>query len=181
VPPPTLKAWLAAANLNASGAHHTREEAIDRAVREYGLLKQVVAQLSAADFDLPLPFGPEAKDRWTVKDAVAHITYWKADVARIASGKRLPRAERQAMGSDPNHFIYLQWRDRPPQDVVAWHDEVQNDLLAALRAAPEVWFTKKKPHSWWPANVDHHPAQHRRDIERALGAAARSLSGKLVK
>src|SRR5438105_1670989 len=45
------------------------------------------------------------------------------------------------------------------------------DLVAALQAAPATWFTSKDPASWWPPNVDHHSAQHRRDIERALERA----------
>src|SRR5438128_1759760 len=124
-----------------------------------------------AIFALRLPFDRSARDRWTIKDALAHITFWKADVARKALGIRPPAKDRKAMSSDANHFVYLRWRDRSAKDVVAWHRQVQEDLLAALRAAPAKWFTSKNPASWWPPNVDHHSAQHRRDIERALERA----------
>ena len=36
----------------------------------------------------------ESKDPWTIKDAAAHITHWKADVGRIARGERKPSEER---------------------------------------------------------------------------------------
>ena len=171
VPTTTLRAWLHAADLAAAGSRHTRTEVLGRAIREYARLDQLLARLSSRDFALRLPFDRSARDRWTVKDALAHITFWKADVARKALGIRRPAKDREAMSSDPNHFVYLQWRDRSAKDVVAWHGQVQEDLVAALRAAPAMWFTSKDPASWWPPNVDHHSAQHRRDIERALERA----------
>ena len=171
VPTTTLRAWLRAADLAAAGSRHTRTEVLGRTIREYAHLDQLVARLSPRDFALRLPFDRSARDRWTIKDALAHITFWKADVARKALGIRPPAKDRKAMSSDANHFVYLRWRDRSAKDVVAWHRQVQEDLVAALRAAPAMWFTSKNPASWWPPNVDHHSAQHRRDIERALERA----------
>lgn len=149
---------------------HPREEVIDRAVREFELLDHLVANLSDEEWERSLA-RPETKDPWTVKDALAHITYWKAGVARSALGQRLPSEERGLQLNDRNHLIYLRWRDRAPQEVLAWHRQVQADLLAALRAAPEKWFTGRKRGEQWPADLDHHSAYHRiKDIERALTA-----------
>lgn len=169
----TLRTWLHRADISDLDRGHTREEVIERTIREFVILDRLVAGLSHEDHEVPLLFGPEALDRWTVKDALVHITYWKADVARIARRQRRPPEVRRAMGDDPNHFVYLSWRDRPPQEVVAWHRQVHEDVLAALRAAPETWFSSKKARTWWPPNIDHHPAQHRRDIEKALAEATR--------
>lgn len=72
---------------------HSREEVVERTIREFELLDQLVAGLSDEDWDRPL-LRPEAKDPWTVKDALVHITYWKADVARFARGQRRPPEER---------------------------------------------------------------------------------------
>jgi hypothetical protein len=147
---------------------HTREEVIDRTIREFELLDQLVASLSDEDWERPL-IRPEAKDPWTVKDALAHITYWKAGVARSARGQHLPQEERGLQLNDRNHLVYLRWRDRSPQEVLAWHRQVQEDVLTALRAAPDKWFSGRKRGEDWPGDLDHHSAFHRmKDIERVL-------------
>lgn len=148
---------------------HTREEVIERAVGEFELLDRLVANLSAKEWSRPVP-RPETKDPWTVKDSVAHITHWKADVARKIRKQRIPPEERGLNIHEGNHLVYLRWRDRPPQEVLVWHRQVQQDLLAALREAPEKWFTGKERNPQWPFDLDGHSSEHRvKDIERALG------------
>ena len=60
---------------------HNREEIIERTIREYELLDKLVGDLTNEDWERRLSRS-ETKDPWTVKDALAHITHWKADVAR---------------------------------------------------------------------------------------------------
>jgi hypothetical protein len=104
-----------------------------------------------------------------VKDALAHITYWKAGVARSARKRRRPADERGLNVSQGNHLIFMRWRKRPPQEVLAWHRQVQKDLLAALREAPDEWFSGKERNEDWPGDLDGHSAFHRvKDIEEAL-------------
>jgi hypothetical protein len=58
---------------------------------------------------------------------------------------------------------------------VAWHREVQADVLAALREAPDAWFSARERGAPWPVDLDGHSAYHRvRDIERTLAANVRS-------
>ena len=71
---------------------HNRDEVIERAIREFKLLDHLVTGLSDKDWDRFLP-RPDTKDPWTVKDALAHITHWEADVARSAGGQ-VPLEER---------------------------------------------------------------------------------------
>jgi hypothetical protein len=72
-----------------------------------------------------------------------------------------------------NHLIYVRWRDRTPQAVLAWHREVQADVLASLRAAPEAWFSGREHGADWPYDLVGHSVSHRRrDIGRALAAGA---------
>ena len=152
---------------------HTREEVIERTIREFELLEQQVASLSDEQWERLLR-RPETKDPWTVKDALAHITHWKADIARSARGQRRPHEERGLGVSDGNHFVYMRWRDRSPQEVLAWHRQVQEDVLAALKAAPEEWFSGREHRPEWPSDLDGHSAYHRvKDIEQALAAKAR--------
>jgi hypothetical protein len=147
---------------------HKREEVIERTIREFELLDQLVAGLTNEEWERLL-LRPESKEPWTVKDALAHITHWKADVARFARGQRRPPEERGLGETEGNHLVYLRWRDRPPQEVLAWHRQVQEEVLAALREAPEKWFSGRERKPEWPNDLDGHSAYHRvKDIEQAL-------------
>ena len=147
---------------------HTREEVVERTIREFELLDQLVAGLRDEEWNRPVR-RPEGKDPWTVKDALVHITHWKANTARVARKQRRPPEERGLETNDYNHLIYERWRDRAPREVLAWHRHVQEDLLAALREAPEDWFSGKERGAPWPFDLDGHSAEHRvKDIERTL-------------
>ena len=147
---------------------HNRVDVIQRTVREFERLDRLVANLSKEDWERKLPRS-ESKEPWTVKDALAHITHWKADVARSARRQRVPVEERGLGETEGNHLVYLRWRDRSPQEVLAWHRQVHEDVLAALREAPETWFSGKERKEDWPNDLDGHSAYHRiKDIERAL-------------
>lgn len=147
---------------------HTREEIIERTIIEFELLDKLIASLTDEEWEQPL-IRPETKDPWTVKDALAHITHWKADVARSARRQPRPPEERGLNTSEGNRLIYLRWRDRSPQEVLAWHRQVQEDVLAALNDAPDEWFSGKERKAEWPYDLDGHSSYHRvKDIERAL-------------
>jgi uncharacterized damage-inducible protein DinB len=147
---------------------HTREEVIQRTDQEFELLDRLAAKLSEADWQRPLP-RPETKDPWTVKDALAHVTHWKADVIRSMRGGRRPPEERGLNITDGNRLIYLRWRDRSPQEILAWHRRVHEETLAALRAAPDKWFTGRDRRPEWPNDLSGHISNHRiNDIEQAL-------------
>ena len=147
---------------------HNRDQVIERVIREFRALDRLVASLTSEDWKRRLP-RPATKDPWTVKDALAHITHWKADVLRSIRRQRRPPAERGLSENDSNHLIYVRYRSRSPQDVLAWHRQVQRELLAALRDAPDEWFSGKEHRPEWPFDLDGHSAYHRlKDIERAL-------------
>lgn len=147
---------------------HNREEVIERTIREFELLDHLVANLTNEEWERRLP-RPETKDPWTVKDALAHITHWKTYVVLSARGQRKPPEMRDLGESEANHLIYLRWRDRSPQEVLAWHRQVHEELLTALREAPEEWFSGRERRAEWPYDLDGHSAYHRvKDIEQAL-------------
>ena len=155
-------------NIKEIAMRHNRQEVIARVIREYRLLDALVSSLSDEEWERSLP-RPETKDPWTVKDALAHITHWKADLTRKARGMRPPPEESGLNETEGNHLIYLRWRDRSPKEVLAWHRKVQVDLLAALEDAPEEWFSGKEHKPEWPNDVDGHSAYHRlKDIKQAL-------------
>jgi hypothetical protein len=63
----------------------------------------------------------------------------------------------------------MRWRERSPQEVLAWHRQVQAEVMAALQEAPEEWFSGKERKADWPYDLEGHSSNHRvKDIERAL-------------
>ncbi len=148
---------------------HTREQVIERTVQEFQRLDRLVNNLTDEAWNRPVP-RPETKDPWTVKDVLAHITHWKADTVRKIKRRRIPREEKGLNWTDGNHLIYERWRDRSPQEVLAWHRQVQQDALAALRDAPEAWFSGRERQAGWPFDLDGHSVYHRvKDMEQVLG------------
>ncbi len=155
---------------------HTREEVIERTVEEFERLDRLVSDLTDAEWNRLLA-RPETKDPWTVKDALAHITHWKADTVRKIKKQPIPAEEKGLNWTDGNRLIYVRWRDRSPQEVLAWHRQVQADALATLHAAPDVWFTGRERKPDWPFDLDGHSSYHRvNDIEQALKASTKDVS-----
>ena len=147
---------------------HIREEVIERTVQEFDRLDQLVNALTDAEWNTPLA-RPETKDPWTVKDTLAHITHWKADTVRKIRKQPVPPEEKGLNWTDGNHLIYERWRDRSPQEVLAWHRQVQEEVLAALQEAPDAWFSGRDRRPDWPFDLDGHSSYHRvQDIEQAL-------------
>ena len=148
---------------------HNRKEVLDRTIREFELLDRLVAHLTDEQWRRPLP-RPETKDPWTVQDALAHITHWKADVARSARKQPRPVEERGLTESEGNHLVFVRWHAHRPQEVLAWHRQVHEDVLVALREAPQDWFDGRERRPEWPFDLNGHSAAHRlKDIQQALG------------
>jgi hypothetical protein len=147
---------------------HTRRTVIARTRKEFAKLDRLVTGLRPADWRRRVP-RPEARDAWTVKDALAHIVYWKAHTARVIRGeRRLP--EMRGLGVHQiNRLVYRRWRHRPPREVVAWHREVHADVLRTLARTPAAWFGRRERSAQWPGDLDGHSAAHRvKDLEAAL-------------
>ncbi len=158
--------------------HHNRTKVIERTIQEFKKLDHLVSNLTHDEWKKLLP-RPETKDPWSVKDALAHITHFKADVIRSINRQRKPPEERGLGETEENHLIYTRWRDRSPREVLAWHRQVQKYVLAALRAAPEEWFSGKDHKPEWPFDLDGHSAYHRvKDIEQALTKTVRRTVSK---
>lgn len=78
-----------------------------------------------------------------MKDALADITDWKADVTRSTRQQRCPPEKRGLKDNDTNHLVYLRWHNRSPQEV-----------LAPLRIAREEWFSDREGRTEWPYNLE---------------------------
>lgn len=147
---------------------HTREDVIERSQREFKRLNLTVERLGTTDWRRPVP-RPEVKDPWTIKDALAHIVYWKEHSARVFRAEKRPAEMRGLEVNQINALIYRRWRNRRPSDVVAWHQKVQADVIRTLRDRPDDWFGRRERSPGWPGDFVGHSAWHRiRDIEAAL-------------
>ena len=155
---------------------HTKQSVIARTRREYALLDRLVRRLEDADWKRRVP-RPATRDPWTVKDALAHIVYWKEHSARVFRGERRRPEMRGLDVNAINRLIYRRWRTRRPAELVGWHRRVQRDVLRTLAANPPAWFSRRERSPKWPLDFDAHSADHRADdIEAALAPAALSAS-----
>src|SRR5262249_24590541 len=155
-----------------STMRHTRKAVIDRTRGEFRKLDRLVPRLRPTGRTRRGP-RPEARDPWTVKDALAHIVYWKEHTARVIRGERRLPEMRGLDVNRINRLIYTRWHRRPPREVVAWHRQVHADVLRTLASTPAAWFGRRERSPEWPADLDGHSAAHRmKDIEAALPRAA---------
>ena len=147
---------------------HKKRDVIARTRREFAILDRLVKRLRAADWKRRVP-RPPTRDPWTVKDALAHIVYWKEHSARVFRGERRLPEMRGLDVNAINRLIYRRWRRRPPRELVTWHRQVQKDVMKTLAANPPAWFSRRDRSPMWPLDFDAHSADHRRDdIEAAL-------------
>jgi hypothetical protein len=152
---------------------HTRQEVISRTRREFGALDRLVARLRPGDWKRRVP-RPDTRDPWTVKDALAHIVYWKEHSARVIRGERRLPEMRGLDVQQINRLVYERWRGRRPSELLAYHRKVQADVLKTLAATPAEWFGKRERSVQWPLDFDGHSAHHRiKDIEAALDGSPR--------
>ena len=150
---------------------HTRKTVVARTRREFVSLDRVVRRVRPADWKRPVP-RPEGRAPWTVKDALAHILYWKEHTCRVFRGeKRFP--EMRGLGVEQiNRKIYNRWRRRRPGALAAWHRRVHADVMKILAKTPSEWFSRKNRSHEWPMDFDGHSAAHRiKDIEAAIQEA----------
>ena len=151
---------------------HKKKDVIARTRREFTILDRLVRRLRPADWARRAP-RPPTRDPWTVKDALAHIVYWKEHSARVFRGERRLPETRGLDVNAINRLIYRRWRSRPPRELVAWHRQVQKDVLKTLAANPPSWFSRRERSPKWPLDFDAHSADHRRDDIEAVLAPTR--------
>jgi hypothetical protein len=147
---------------------HTRKDVIARTRREFTKLDRLLTRLRPADWNRRVP-RPPTRDPWTVKDALAHIVYWKEHTARVIRGERRPPEMRGLDVNQINRLIYGRWRYRRPSEVLEWHRRVHADVLRTLARTSDDWFGRRERSPQWPGDLDGHSTAHRvKDIEAAL-------------
>ncbi len=151
---------------------HTKRRTMARVSAEYRALDQVVRRIGAAGLERPVPgFGARARirrERWTGKDALAHIVEWKRQALRALRAEASDPRLRGLTIERKNRVLYDRWHRRPAHAVVAYHRAVQRDVMTALRALPEAYFAKRRS-PYWPNDLVGHARGHR---ERHLATLA---------
>ena len=123
----------AAGGSGAAAGRALVDALIDDLLAESGMLREVLAGLTAADWARPTPAAG-----WTITDQVTHLAYFD-DAARmsVTEPERFT-AEAGQIGTDGADFIdqvAARYRDTPPADVLAWFDQARARLTEAYRKA----------------------------------------------
>jgi hypothetical protein len=144
---------------------HTKRRTIARIEAEYRSLDRTVRRLGTRGLSGDIPgFGARARirrERWTAKDALAHIVEWKRQALRALRSEASDPELRGLPIDRKNRVLYERWHRRSPRDVIAYHRAVQRDVMKALRALPEAYFAKRRS-PYWPGDLTTHAAGHRR-------------------
>src|SRR2546426_2484728 len=114
---------------------HTRKEVVARARHEFAALDRLVTRLRPADWKRRVP-RPPTREPWTVKDALAHIVYWKAHSARVFRGERRLPEMRGLAANQINRLGYRRWRRRRTSELLAWHRRVHAGVVTTLARNP---------------------------------------------
>jgi hypothetical protein len=121
---------------------------------------------------------PGVNDDWSVKDNIAHLTFWERlnlleilkaieqDTTWTASG--LERTEE--VRDQTNQQVYLQNKDRPLADVLSKFQETHQQVMQYLEKLSEQQL--KQPHEWlegesiitWLSEPNDHYQEHEQYI-----------------
>jgi hypothetical protein len=144
---------------------HNKRETMARVEKEYRALDRVVRRLGTGGLNEDVPgFGARARirrERWTRKDALAHVVEWRRQALR-ALRKEASDPELAGLPIDrKNRRLYERWHERSTREVVAYHRKIHRETMMALRRLPAQYFRKRRS-MIWPNDLVGHSAEHRR-------------------
>jgi uncharacterized damage-inducible protein DinB len=144
---------------------HDKRETIGRVEAEYRALDRAVRRLGTKGLEAEVPgFGARARikrERWTRKDALAHIVEWKREQLRALRKEPSDPKTRGMRLHERNAFFFRRWHSKSARAVVAYHRGVGQEIRSAMRAlGPEYYAKRFSPQ--WPNDLVGHSAEHRR-------------------
>ena len=156
---------------------HNRRETMARVEKEYRALDAVVRRLRSKGLEEPVPgFGARARidrEKWTRKDALAHIVEWRRNALRALRKERSDPELKGLRIDRQNRVLYERWHSRPARDVVAFHRKIHKETIAAMRRLPPQYFQKRLS-PIWPNDLIGHSAEHRRRHLEGAKSSAKS-------
>lgn len=157
---------------------HNKRETMARVEKEYRALDAVVRRLGTKGLEAPVPgFGARARirrEKWTRKDALAHIVEWRRQALRALRKEPSDPALNGLPIDRKNRRLYERWHSRSARAVVAYHRKVHKETMTALRRLPDQYF-RRRLSSIWPNDLVGHSAEHRRRHLEAPDLAARDV------
>lgn len=136
------------------GNQRSRDDLLRQARERHAQLVALIDRVPAADLTRP-----SVNDDWSVKDHMAHVTWWEQRVLRVLRGEPDPIDEvppRQAAGRDAgqgrddageeseteslariNAYVRAQSLDRPVAQVRAAFDASYQEMLRLIETAPD--------------------------------------------
>lgn len=166
--------------VKAKTIRHTKRATIARVEREYRALDRVVRLLGPRLSEVVPGFGARARikrERWTGKDALAHIVAWKHHQLRTLSRTPHDLTIRGRPIAEQNRILYRRWHRRTAREVVTYHRQIHRKVVAALRARPESYFSDPPRSPLWPNDLVGHAAGHREQHLEALLPSRTGRSG----
>jgi uncharacterized damage-inducible protein DinB len=150
----------------------TRRDQLLRSTREaHTRLEELLAGLSEEE-----QTRPGVTDGWSVKDHLAHLTWWEQRVIRMLAGDPDPISAFPGNPEDEdaiNAYVFAQNRDRPLTDVRTAFDASYQQMLHLIATTPDDVFDAR--HDWISGNADSHYDEHLRMLqswrERTPGAS----------
>ncbi|MDP3910733.1 MAG: DinB family protein [Gemmatimonadales bacterium] len=119
------------------------QQVLDRLDRAWQDLVAAYAGLTDAEL-----LRPGVTGQWSVRDLIAHVTWWEEEALRhlplVRAGRRPPRYSVKYGGIDAfNALKTEERRDLPLAEVLRRRDEVHARLVAYVRAAPEELYVRE--------------------------------------
>lgn len=125
---------------------------------------------------------PGASGKWSIKDIIAHVTWWEGQTAGMLQTKALSNVKLWQMPQDVrNDAVYMENRDRPLDEIRQESVAASLWLIASIESLQEDDLTdpsryRQMPAEWTPwrvvvANSYAHYYQHLPDI-RAWAAGS---------
>jgi uncharacterized protein (TIGR03083 family) len=120
-----------------------RQQLVKKIDKAWAELKESYADLSDAQLAEPGAMGD-----WSVKDILAHVTWWEAEALKhlplIIKEGRPPRYSTQYGGIDAfNALMIEQKRGLPLAEVLQQQEETHRQLIAYIQNVPEEQFTRE--------------------------------------
>jgi hypothetical protein len=153
----------------------TKVELLNEIQAEWELLEALLLELDEGQM-----LDKQAQDGWSVKDIMAHITYWeRLALDRLYAARDGRAMEIELVGSwdvdQLNAQVYEKNKDRPLEAVLADTQSVHNEIMTFLEVSKTGFVEGPLPFDWaegtpvWQfvvENTSEHYKEHRETLER---------------
>lgn len=137
----------------------TRTELLRRSQEEHAALEALLAPLSEEEQTRP----DVTEEGWSVKDHLAHLTWWEQRVIRVLAGAPDPIAAipGKIEGEDAvNAYVFAANRARSLAEVRGAFDASYQEMLRLIENVPDDMLARR--YEWISSNAADHYAEHLR-------------------